>query len=295
MAVQHSQTADFETRYKFNDYGGKKIKYLFVERIQRSCELDQETGLYYYGARYYNPQTSIWLSVDLLVEKYPGINPYVYTYNNPIRFIDAFGMEGEDWYKNKKTGEVEWFEGNLDIKGYKHLNYDYVETVTDADNNTTIIKYDGDTKSSYKYNIETGKFVFLKNYDNSNMLEDGFSKIANPVLHFTDQFTTALIDGFQTAGIAMYEVIVNGEEADGLDVAKLGYKPALNINRTYEYNNGEWIVVDLHSKGKEHYANTQLKDTYKTLSKINWLSYPEKIKKIPEAVKNFLENYKKIF
>ena len=79
MAAQHSQTADFETRYKFN---GK--------------ELDQETGLYYYGARYYNPQTSIWLSVDPLVEKYPGINPYVYTYNNPIRFIDAFGMEGEE-------------------------------------------------------------------------------------------------------------------------------------------------------------------------------------------------------
>ncbi len=92
MAVQHSQTADFETRYKFNDYGGKKIKYLFVERIQRSCELDQETGLYYYGARYYNPQTSIWLSVDPLVEKYPGINPYNYVMNNPINHIDPFGL-----------------------------------------------------------------------------------------------------------------------------------------------------------------------------------------------------------
>ncbi|MFV0289640.1 MAG: RHS repeat domain-containing protein [Mangrovibacterium sp.] len=31
-------------------------------------ELDEETGLYYYGARYYNARVSLWLSVDLLHE-----------------------------------------------------------------------------------------------------------------------------------------------------------------------------------------------------------------------------------
>ncbi|MFN4197919.1 MAG: RHS repeat-associated core domain-containing protein, partial [Flavobacterium sp.] len=49
MVEQHSFSSDFDNRYKFN---GK--------------ELDVETGLYYYGARYYNPQLSIWLSVDPL-------------------------------------------------------------------------------------------------------------------------------------------------------------------------------------------------------------------------------------
>ena len=29
-------------------------------------ELDEATGLYYYGARYMDPKTSIWLSVDTL-------------------------------------------------------------------------------------------------------------------------------------------------------------------------------------------------------------------------------------
>jgi RHS repeat-associated protein len=29
-----------------------------------SGELDQETGLYYYGARYYDPQISMWYGVD---------------------------------------------------------------------------------------------------------------------------------------------------------------------------------------------------------------------------------------
>jgi len=33
-------------------------------------EFDEETGLYYYGARYMNPVTSLWYGVDPLAEKY---------------------------------------------------------------------------------------------------------------------------------------------------------------------------------------------------------------------------------
>ncbi len=68
-------------------------------------ELDEETGLYYYGARYYDTKISLWLSVDPLAEKYPGISPYTYTYDNPIVFVDPTGMKGETHYYNKKTGE----------------------------------------------------------------------------------------------------------------------------------------------------------------------------------------------
>ncbi len=55
-------------------------------------ELDEETGWYYYGARYYNPKWSIWLSVDPLAEFYPNWSPYNYTYNNPVRWTDSTGM-----------------------------------------------------------------------------------------------------------------------------------------------------------------------------------------------------------
>jgi RHS repeat-associated protein len=54
-------------------------------------ELDEETGLYYYGARYYNPRLSIWYGVDPLAEKFPSWSPYTYTFDNPITLIDPDG------------------------------------------------------------------------------------------------------------------------------------------------------------------------------------------------------------
>jgi RHS repeat-associated protein len=54
-------------------------------------ELDEESGLYYYGARYYDPKLSIWASVDPLAEKYPSHSPYCYVMNNPINAIDPDG------------------------------------------------------------------------------------------------------------------------------------------------------------------------------------------------------------
>ena len=66
-------------------------------------ELDEETGLYYYGARYYDPKVSIWLSVDPLAEKFPSWSPYNYTMNNPINMIDPDGRAPSDivFFNNK--------------------------------------------------------------------------------------------------------------------------------------------------------------------------------------------------
>ncbi len=54
-------------------------------------ELDEETGMYYYEARYYNPPT--FISRDPLFEKYPTFSPYTYCANNPVKYVDPDGRE----------------------------------------------------------------------------------------------------------------------------------------------------------------------------------------------------------
>ena len=64
-------------------------------------EFDEETGMYYYGARYYEPRLSLWMSCDPLQEKNPNMCSYVYCINNPTRYIDPTGMIWEDPKKSE--------------------------------------------------------------------------------------------------------------------------------------------------------------------------------------------------
>ena len=59
-------------------------------------EFDEETGLYYYGARYYDPRLSLWISTDVLEEKYSEFSSYCFVGNNPIIQKDS---NGKDWLK----------------------------------------------------------------------------------------------------------------------------------------------------------------------------------------------------
>lgn len=47
-----------------------------------------------FGARIYDPRLGRWLSTDPLQAKYPGVSPYIFTFNNPIIFNDPDGKDG---------------------------------------------------------------------------------------------------------------------------------------------------------------------------------------------------------
>ena len=87
LVDEHSSSEDMP--YKFN---GK--------------EMDAETGLYYYGARYMNPVTSLWYGVDPLAEKYTTTGGYIYTLDNPIRMIDLDGRKWDESSVTQKNGNV---------------------------------------------------------------------------------------------------------------------------------------------------------------------------------------------
>ncbi|WP_260209360.1 RHS repeat domain-containing protein [Apibacter adventoris] len=92
-------------------------------------ELDEETGLYYYGARYYNPRESVWLSVDPLAEMFPNISPYAYANLNPVNYTDPTGMAPADPPEKELPGITVTPPKNKWIRGagiwnniFKHSN-----------------------------------------------------------------------------------------------------------------------------------------------------------------------------
>jgi RHS repeat-associated protein len=117
-------------------------------------ERDSETGLYYYGARYLNPQTSMWLSADPAMGEYipqapindeakkynqnlPGmggvfnyvnLHAYHYAGNNPVKLTDPDGRELDITFEitsYEKTPEGITAYGKLTI-----IDRDTGETVT---------------------------------------------------------------------------------------------------------------------------------------------------------------------
>ena len=65
-------------------------------------EKDSETGLSYFGARYYDANLLTgWLSVDPMADKYPSLSPYNYCASNPMKLVDPDGSEIADFYDSR--------------------------------------------------------------------------------------------------------------------------------------------------------------------------------------------------
>ena len=131
-------------------------------------EFDEETGLYYYGARYYEPRVSLWMNVDRYAEIYPYSSPYAYCLGNPLKFTDINGdtlnvvnSRGDYLFTldNYQTGHskitakglyqkgIQWFEPSADnympllfvstntkkSDSYKHFTWDDIISFAEID------------------------------------------------------------------------------------------------------------------------------------------------------------------
>ncbi|NND34481.1 MAG: hypothetical protein HKN76_17985, partial [Saprospiraceae bacterium] len=71
-----------------------------------SKELDENTGLVYFGARYLDSESSVWQNVDPLAEKYPSISPYAFVGQNPVNYIDPDGKKIAIHYRYRNQNKV---------------------------------------------------------------------------------------------------------------------------------------------------------------------------------------------
>ncbi len=76
---------------------------------------DDETGLDYFGARYYDSEIGRFLSQDNYAGEQgtpPSLHRYLYAYGNPLRWVDLTGYSSEE--ANARTAVVEEREHNHD-------------------------------------------------------------------------------------------------------------------------------------------------------------------------------------
>lgn len=85
---------DEEEYYPFGDSSLRTFTYKRYRYVGK--ERDAESGLYYYGARYYAAWTCRFISVDPLSKKYANLSPYNYADNNPINDYDIDGMQNNN-------------------------------------------------------------------------------------------------------------------------------------------------------------------------------------------------------
>src|SRR5690606_19278675 len=138
--------------------------------------------MYYYGARYYDPRLSIFISVDPLAEEFPNYGGYVYTMNNPIRYTDPTGMAPEDIINfNVDTGNIEIIENEED---------DIVRFVNNNGKELHQYKYGEDGSFNEDFDLHKAKFVngetktsddvtYLTSFENNDKVDELFLKIVD--------------------------------------------------------------------------------------------------------------------
>ena len=155
-------------------------------------ELDEDTGLSYFGARYYDPKFSIWLSVDPLAEDYPNIGGYTYCANNPINIIDPDGRFlidvhhriTENAFNNSKNGRTHYYTSRGTTTTLSQDVYDFRRNIVGCGANYEGSVVAPDIRSLPNYLGGMGlKSVDSNHFDNMNysQIKSNFANINNGI------------------------------------------------------------------------------------------------------------------
>ena len=191
-------------------------------------EFDEETGMYYYGARYYEPRLSLWMAVDPKMEKYQNVSAYVYCLNNPLKIIDPDGKDIVfllDREAANGFGHAAVLIGN-ETSGWKYVSINGTGGGNpwgknrNPDSGTPIVDSNGKVVTDLK------KAVLTANSINSNLKEhhsyDDYTRIATS----TSEDKQALSAAMKTSNAKYYGVAGPGKSC--IDVAQSAFASVAN-------------------------------------------------------------------
>ena len=271
LVDEHSSTE--EMPYKFN---GK--------------EFDEETGLYYYGARYMNPKTSLWYGVDPLAKKYPSVSGYVFCMDNPIRLIDPNGKavkpEGDlamSIIKNTLPKDT-WQYITLDKNGY-----------IDSE---TMNQYKGDSENfmSLKTLVESPEDIKVSTLTQTNYVRNGEKETEyfNPISVHEDFFDTNFTScSGNTVGeygnLGVTYMPTNGEvgkaDAENPNSIRININPSLSpvgAAETFSHEGYGHALIYVESGGDRYRAVHHFQNSHETNQEL----IDKSIKARKETIKN---------
>jgi len=149
------------------DVSLKRYKYVMKE-------LDNETGLYYYGMRYYAIWIAKFISVDPLQHKYTELTPFQYASNRPISGIDLDGAEFDnvvdEYQKNIVEGteilsSIDFgFPSNTGMYNKKYWKAIKTGEIVLKDNKKPAKAVNDIIKNPSSYSADCAQFVQLVNW-----------------------------------------------------------------------------------------------------------------------------------
>ena len=256
-AVEHLQYMPFGESFIDQRGTGHDIRFKFSGK-----EKDAETGYSYFGARYYDSDLSVWLSVDPMSDMYPSTSPFMYVLGNPVRLIDPNGLwdkdangnwtatKGDSWWSLHKESGMSWKETMAYGKKYnaargqdnwKHVGVGDKVTlpgIEPIESSSSVSAVENNSQTSgekfiEKYNL--GPIELQSNSQNVNSSEGSvWDPLKNAIYAFTDKgdispLLNILTDGGPGAMVCPAPLASAGAAARGVKVLQTGgniLKPA---------------------------------------------------------------------
>lgn len=169
-----SETGDVAESYRYSSFGNIRIFSNLGEILPTSSvenpwlfsskRFDKETGLIYYGKRYYAPDIGRWITQDPLGTM-DGLNPYIFLHNNPLSHVDLYGLLSLStiWQGTKEiayffAGSLNDFKQHASYTNYMQRDWDQIaEQFFDK----SYLQFSG----YYFYPIESGRTPYGEEID----------------------------------------------------------------------------------------------------------------------------------